>query len=983
MLTNNILAQGWQKDFLYPNIYPMVITSTTDNGCVTAFIKMTNNESRISLLFYKPNGSAHEVATNIISTDVIKIVYLTSKNAYLLIYRYNDEQQYCLIDEFGNILNSFTLNNVPSQVYYFAHNNIRIIEKNNVVKYCFVRNISIPVTDSTYIDSVYVYTGNLFDSIGLQSHRIIKFITNFNSSNRQIQIVNGDFWIDCSPYIGTGLNGTNEYKINIIKLTDSSYMNFTGNLNLKSPFALDANYAFITQQGKILLKGFLYDSITESYLNNSHVRYLYVFDSTLNLEDTIPDFPDLSDYSHDGGASSGPIFIDTRNPDEVLAISNFAYEQQNVVFKKIISKTVLSIRKTMRQNINLNDDSRKHQNITFYEQTYNSMTPFIYLICNQSGPDISNPVVLLKLDSSGLTTGLINGYVFGDLNSDCVFTDSTENGFNAFNIVASDGINRYYTSSNQNGYYELHVPGNNSYSIISTIYPYWNYGNCSLNNVITLDSNVSALNLDLALNPSYICPLNTVNISTSPPFRIGRPQTYYVNYCNKGTITSPNAFLTIKLDSLLDFNSSSIPYSVLPDNTYRFDIGNLDFLACGNFSFVATPKIGAVQLNQTLCIEAHIYPDTVCTTPNFTGSYIVASAQCLGDSVELKLENRGGDMQQIKHYIVIEDQVMRINHTYQLPHNGSLTEKMQADSGHTYRIIAEQEDNFPSQYGDKFATAAIEGCRPNPAHNFSTGYFTQFPNYDGEPFRSLSCNVITGSYDPNEKVASPTGYATPHYIEKNTQIDYQINFQNTGNDTAFKVVVVDTISPALDINSIQLGVASYPYQFQRTDSNVVQFVFDHILLVDSFRNEPKSHGFVKFKIQQKLNNPNGTKIYNKADIYFDYNAPVSTNQTYHTVGQNFVQVNLISGIKNQKYEVENIEIMPNPFHDKAQIVLKAKSLNNPLLLLYSLGGQLIKTIPSSSNTSFDIYREDLAQGMYIFKIVQGNEEIANGKLIVQ
>ena len=351
--------------------------------------------------------------------------------------------------------------------------------------------------------------------------------------------------------------------------------------------------------------------------------------------------------------------------------------------------------------------------------------------------------------------------------------------------------------------------------------------------------------------------------------------------------------------------------------------------------------------------------------------------------MELKLENRGGNMQQIKKYIVIEDQVMRINRNYQLPRNGTIIEKMPDDSGHTYRIIAEQEDALPPSYGDKFATAAIEGCRPNPALNFSTGYFTQFPNYDGEPFRAVSCNVITGAYDPNDKVASPVGYAAQHYIEKNTQIDYQINFQNTGNDTAFRVVVVDTIASTLDINSIQLGVASHAYQFQRTDSNVVQFVFDNILLVDSFRNEPKSHGFVKFKIQQKLNNPNGTKIYNSAGIYFDYNAPIITNRTFHTVGQNFVTVQLINTIKNSKYNVKEVKVFPNPFRDKTQIIVESNELKNPVLLLMNIQGQLIKTISSTNYTTFDIYRDDLSNGMYLFKIMQGDETVANGKVVVQ
>ena len=608
-----------------------------------------------------------------------------------------------------------------------------------------------------------------------------------------------------------------------------------------------------------------------------------------------------------------------------------------------------------------------------------------YLLFGNSNSDISGDKT--KIGSSWIVKLIIDpkyitGNIFTDNNNSCI-QNMDEKGLGNYPIKASNNLNTSYSTSQPNGKYFIALSDTGQYDIEllpNSSYPYLPSSNCNLYAVHLIDTIATA---NFALKPQFLCPYNTVNVSTTTPFRIGRPQGYYASYCNNGTILSPNTYITIKLDSLLDLNSASIPYTTLPNHTYRFNIGNLDFLTCGNFSFVATPRINAVQLNQTLCVEAHIYPDTICTTPNYTGSYIVASAQCLGDSVELKLENRGGNMQQIKKYIVIEDQVMRINRNYQLPRNGTIIEKMPADSGHTYRIIAEQEDALPPSYGDKFATAAIEGCRPNPELNFSTGYFTQFPNYDGEPFRAVSCNVITGSYDPNDKFASPVGYATQHYIEKNTQIDYQINFQNTGNDTAFKVVVVDTISPTLDINSIQLGVASHAYQFQRTDSNVVQFVFDNILLVDSFRNEPKSHGFVKFKIQQKLNNANGTKIYNSAAIYFDYNAPIITNRTYHTVGQNFVTVQLINTIKNPKYNVKEVKVFPNPFREKTQIIVESNELKNPVLLLMNIQGQLIKTISSTYNNTFDIYREDLSNGMYLFKIMQDENIVANGKVVVQ
>ena len=213
-------------------------------------------------------------------------------------------------------------------------------------------------------------------------------------------------------------------------------------------------------------------------------------------------------------------------------------------------------------------------------------------------------------------------------------------------------------------------------------------------------------------------------------------------------------------------------------------------------------------------------------------------------------------------------------------------------------------------------------------------------------------------------------------------IHYTIQFQNTGNDTAYDIIVADTISTLLDINTLIPLVSSHNYRFERSDSNVVRFVFDSIYLVDSVHNEPLSHGFVQFSIQQKLNNPIGTKIYNNASIYFDRNEAIVTNTTFHTIGRDFIQMQLISSTKNTKFNVKEVVVFPNPFREKTQIIVKSAELKNAVLVLMNLEGQILKTISSNNNT-FDIYRDDLANGMYLFKILENDEEVATGKIIAQ
>ncbi len=136
------------------------------------------------------------------------------------------------------------------------------------------------------------------------------------------------------------------------------------------------------------------------------------------------------------------------------------------------------------------------------------------------------------------------------------------------------------------------------------------------------------------------------------------------------------------------------------------------------------------------------------------------------------------------------------------------------------------------------------------------------------------------SYDPNDKQVVPFGLTNENLIEKTTELDYTIRFQNTGTIEAVNIVVLDTLSEFLDIETIRLGMVSHDYNFMidgDADTRILRFQFDNINLPDSNTNEPASHGFIKFKIKQKANNRIGTVIKNRAAIYFDFNSPIITN----------------------------------------------------------------------------------------------------------
>jgi uncharacterized repeat protein (TIGR01451 family) len=143
--------------------------------------------------------------------------------------------------------------------------------------------------------------------------------------------------------------------------------------------------------------------------------------------------------------------------------------------------------------------------------------------------------------------------------------------------------------------------------------------------------------------------------------------------------------------------------------------------------------------------------------------------------------------------------------------------------------------------------------------------------------------IVTGSFDPNDITVSPVGYTSAGYITNSEILKYTVRFQNTGNDTAFNVVVIDPLPSSLDKYSLQVLNASHNYWYEFRNPNVVAFHFDNLLLPDSTTNEEASHGTIKYSIAQVPGNVSGTVINNKADIYFDFNAPVITNEVKNTI----------------------------------------------------------------------------------------------------
>jgi Secretion system C-terminal sorting domain/Domain of unknown function DUF11 len=240
-----------------------------------------------------------------------------------------------------------------------------------------------------------------------------------------------------------------------------------------------------------------------------------------------------------------------------------------------------------------------------------------------------------------------------------------------------------------------------------------------------------------------------------------------------------------------------------------------------------------------------------------------------------------------------------------------------------------------------------------------TGKVTLLNANDTLPMNNEEVTILkaVGFFDPNDKTVTPAG-RIPFFTN---ELDYLIRFQNTGMDTALKVVIIDTLPNNLDGSTLKMVSTSHPYDLA-VNKNIATFTFDSILLVDSFKNEKLSRGFVRFKIGLKQGLKVGDSIINKAAIFFDFNKPIITNIAKSSLIKPTVSfnrtINLCQG---------------TPY--------KGKIYNVKTFLLESAAGSLYDTVYATTievKPTYYIQRDTLLKLNELFE----GKPVANGDVVV-
>ncbi len=568
------------------------------------------------------------------------------------------------------------------------------------------------------------------------------------------------------------------------------------------------------------------------------------------------------------------------------------------------------------------------------------------------------------------------GYFFTDPNNNCI-KDSLEFLIpNKKAIIEPGG----YIVKTSNGYWHIDSLPAGNYTVTTDTLDRW-LPSCAQSVAFTVTHPDSVTECPpLGFNSMLKCSEPEISVHAPILRRCFSNQKIYIQSSNQ-SITGGNminAYVKLQLDSLIQLDSASVSYTALGNSTYRFNLDTI-YASQSKRIIISTSISCNAVLGQTLCMRAKIFPvetcvidtnkprtcpdaSTTCST-NFEGSNVVVKSRCVNDSVYLSVKNENpignNNMNCALPVNIFRDGVLIQTYQVQLSGGDSIIYKFQGD-GRTWRIGSTQHPKHPRQ---GCPNSTIEAC--GDSTNWIPGLVNILPVNEVQNIEATFCGVVRGSYDPNDKTGFPLGVTTNHFIAPNQPMEYLIRFQNTGNDTAFTVVIRDTLDTDFDIFTVRSGVASHSYDFRMYGPRILEWTFNNILLPDSGTNEPASNGFVKFSVLQNKDLSDGTEFNNRVGIYFDFNDPIITNTTSHIINRGIFKV-FVSGLPNVE-KAHNISVYPNPTN--GILTLKGmNSLKSPYqIVVKGMMGNDISEKKYGIEDEFSLDLSNYSSGMYIIE----------------
>jgi uncharacterized repeat protein (TIGR01451 family) len=208
-------------------------------------------------------------------------------------------------------------------------------------------------------------------------------------------------------------------------------------------------------------------------------------------------------------------------------------------------------------------------------------------------------------------------------------------------------------------------------------------------------------------------------------------------------------------------------------------------------------------------------------------------------------------------------------------------------------------------------------------------------------------DLANGSFDPNDKTCLEGILVSPQKI--GDYLHYLIRFENTGNAAAHNIVVKDLVDTAkFDMSSLQFISSSHNAE-TRISGNKAEFIFEGIELA------PTAKGYVLFKIKTLPTLAENTTVANKADIFFDYNFPVATNNAETT----FQSLSV--------HDMADLEVSAYPIPTRNTLHLRCETTVLSAEIYDAQGRLLFAKIANANEAAIDL--SNRRSGTYFVKVL--------------
>jgi hypothetical protein len=149
------------------------------------------------------------------------------------------------------------------------------------------------------------------------------------------------------------------------------------------------------------------------------------------------------------------------------------------------------------------------------------------------------------------------------------------------------------------------------------------------------------------------------------------------------------------------------------------------------------------------------------------------------------------------------------------------------------------------------------------------------------------------------------------------------------------------------------------------------------MLPDSVNDEPNSHGFINFKINATNGLAMGTQIIDFANIYFDFNDPILTNDAVVTLID-------VTGLANQMSS--SVVIYPNPAKENFNVSFNSNFTGIANLLMFDNTGRQVLNAQTQINVGQNktsINTNNLENGLYFIELIQPNGTTLKNVISIQ